>query len=243
MSLQSSLIASMALLAPAGEAHAEWIAFVYTGTSHTFGSQVRIRQPDSRTDATFESVSWAPHPFTQGAPYYGIRVSYYPGASAHVGAALDFTHYKMYAETAAVVRLQGVWNGSAVNELTYLGSRIQHLEISHGVNLTSINAQYRWKPAIGSAGRWQTHVGAGVLVYLPHAEGRVNDVGVSGDYQYAGQGGQIFGGAGYQLSRHLGVMLESKFDVGSLDVDLDPRTRISTDVRTVHVLAGFTVRF
>jgi hypothetical protein len=126
---------------PTSEAHAEWLAFAYTGVSHTFASDLRVRQPASATDATFEHVSWAPHPFTRGAPYYGIRLTYFPESKSHLGAAVDFTHYKLYAETAETVHMRGTWNGAALNPSAYLASRIQQLEISHGANLTSINVQ------------------------------------------------------------------------------------------------------
>jgi hypothetical protein len=227
----------------AGKAHAEWLAFAYTGVSHTFASDLRVRQPASATDATFEHVSWAPHPFTQGAPYYGIRLTYFPESNSHIGAAIDFTHYKLYAETAETVHMRGTWNGAALNQSTYLASRIQQLEISHGVNLTSINVQYRWRPSPFGRNVLETHAGAGFLVYLPHAEGTVNGESVSGDYQYAGSGGQIFGGTEYGLSRHLGIATEAKFDIGSLDINLDPNTRIETHVRTLHLIGGITFHF
>jgi hypothetical protein len=239
---QLSIALLIALLTLRGEARAEWVAAVYTGVSHTFSSDLHVRQSDSGSNATFEGVSWAPHPFTQGAPYYGLRLSYFPSTSSPLGVTLDFTHYKMYAETSETVYLHGTWNGAPFNGLTNLGARIQAFRVSHGVNLTSINAQFRWGPAY-SKGAWQAHTGAGVLVYLPHSEGTVDDVGVSGDYQYGGTGGQIFAGAEYGLARHLAIMVESKFDFGNLKLELDPRTRIDTQVRTLHLIGGLAFHF
>lgn len=222
------------------QAWAEWVVTVYTGVSHTFASDVRIRQGGS--DATFAAVAWAPHPFSQGAPYYGVRITYFPRSASHAGALLDFTHYKMYAETADLVPVHGVWNGAPVHETAILASRVQRLQISHGVNLTSISGEYRWNPVF-APGVWQTHAGAGLVVYLPHAEGVIDGTSVSGGYEYGGFGGQIFGGTEYGLTQHLGLLLEGKFDAGSLDLNLDPQTRIETDVRSLHLIGGISWHF
>ncbi len=224
------------------EARAEWVLTVYTGVSHTFASELHIQQSSSHSDLTFDNVSWSPHPFTQGAPYYGLRVSYFPTRSPRLGATFDFTHYKMYAQTADVVHMHGMSNGVFVNQLISLGTRVQAFQVSHGVNLTSVNAQSLWGPAFG-ANVWQYHTGAGLLVYVPHSEGTINNEGVSGDYEYGGAGGQVFAGAEYGLSRHFGALLESKFDIGSLDLDLHPSTRIKTQVRTLHLIGGLTFHF
>lgn len=237
--LRAAALAS-ALTLWQGPAHAEWVLTVYTGVSHTFASDLRIRQPGS--DATFDAVSWAPHPFTDGAPYYGVRISYFPHWSSHTGMMIDFTHYKMYAETADPVHVHGIWDGSPVNETAVLGSRVQHLQISHGVNLTSLSGEYRWNPVFAQ-GTWQMHAGAGLLVYLPHAEGMINGTGVSKSYQYGGFGGQIFGGTEYGITRHLGLVVEGKFDAGSLDLNLDPQTRIETDVRSLQLIGGLSWHF
>src|SRR5207245_8172832 len=61
------------------------------------------------------------------------------------GGNLDFTHYKMYAETDRVTAVEGRWNGSRVREFALMKTRVQNFEISHGVNLTSLNADYRWR--------------------------------------------------------------------------------------------------
>jgi hypothetical protein len=38
-------------------------------------------------------------------------------------------------------------------------------------------------------------------------------------------------------------MIEGKFDIGSLDVKLNPGTRISTQVRTLHLIGGVSLHF
>jgi hypothetical protein len=231
------------------DARAEWVLTLYTGASHTYASTVHVTRPSTASDASFDGVPWAPHPFALGAPYYGVRLSYFPSRKAHVGATLDFTHYKMYAETAEPVKARGVWNGAPLHADAPLDRYVQSFQISHGINLTSLDGQYRWNPLF-EHGPWEKHVGAGLLVYLPHSEGTIDGLGVSGDYRYAGWGGQIFGGVEYALHRRwtprwsrLTLLIESKLDMGSLDLDLDPLTRVHTRVATLHLLGGIAVHF
>jgi hypothetical protein len=230
-------------------ARAEWVATLYTGDSHTYASPLTVIQPQTHTDVTFSPVSWAPHPLGHGAPYYGVRISYFPAVASHVGATFDFTHYKMYAETEEQTTIRGEWDGRAVDEYTNLASAIERLEIAHGVNLTSLDAQYRWNPDF-TDGPWQTHIGAGVVAYVPHSDGVIDGVGVDESYQYGGLGGQIFGGAEYTLPARwqpkrmrLTLLVESKLDAGNIDLHLDPDTRIETRLATLHLIGGISLHF
>lgn len=226
-------------------ARAELVVSVYTGTSHTWSSDLRIRQGGSASDATFQDVHWSPHPF-KAAPYYGIRISYFPADTPRLGGTFDFTHYKMYADTGRAVWVRGMWNGSPVNQSAAMSTRIQNLEISHGVNLTSLNVQYRWSGAFDTfegTSRWEPHIGVGLVGYVPHAEGSINGVPSSANYALAGFGGQIFAGTEYRLWSHVGLLVETKFDGGNLGIDLNPATRAETNVRTLHVLGGLAMHF
>jgi hypothetical protein len=219
------------------------------GDSHTYASDFTLDQPQTHTDATIDRVSWAPHPLGHGAPYYGVRIGYFPSATSHVGAVFDFTHYKMYAETEEPGFLHGEFNGKRVAEYVTLASVITNLEIAHGVNLVSLNGEYRWNQTF-SQGPWQTHVGAGIVAYVPHADGIIDGVGVDESYQYGGIGGQIFGGAEYTLparwqprNLRFTLLVESKLDSGQLNLSLDPDTRIETRVTTLHLIGGISLHF
>jgi hypothetical protein len=239
-----SVLLILLLVIPSA-AHPEFVVSAYTGTSHTWASDLQIRQSTSASDADFQDVHWAAHPFRE-APYYGIRVSYFPRDAPGLGGTFDFTHYKMYAETDRAVRIRGTWNGSPINQSALMNKRIQNFEISHGVNLTSLNVQYRWKGAFsfgGGTSRWEPHVGAGLVGYLPHAEGSINGVPSSANYPFGGLGGQIFAGTEYRLCRHIGLFAETKFDAGRLDISLVPATRAETNVRTLHAVAGLALHF
>jgi hypothetical protein len=238
------LIAAATSLSFCCTARAELTVAVYTGTSRTDSSDLRVEQPGSRSNAEFHGVRWRARPFG-AAPYYGVRISYFPARSARLGGNVDFTHYKMYAETDRLTAVQGTWNGAHVDELALMSRRVQSFELSHGVNLTSLNVDYRWLADSSSsfAQRWQPHIGAGVVCYLPHAEGSINGRPSGANYQFAGAGYQLFAGTEYRVFRRLSVFVESKFDNGKLDIHLAPTARVQTDVRTVHALAGVAWHF
>ncbi|HVY80557.1 MAG TPA: hypothetical protein VG994_06195 [Steroidobacteraceae bacterium] len=231
------------LVATCEQARAEWILALDTGSSWTRESTLHVTQSASDSDATFGDVHWKARPF-EDSPYYGLRIAYYPSAAARLGGTFDFTHYKMYAQTDRTTSVSGRWNGVPLNERAPLASRVQALEISHGVNLAALNAEYRWSHAdsIGRFARgWSAHAGAGLVGYWPHAEGLLNDVSVGADYRHAGSGVQIFGGGEYRLNRRFGLLIEGKAEAGKLDIDLVPQTGIVTHTRTLHALAGVTL--
>lgn len=240
----ATLVAVGATCAFCCPAHAELIVAVYTGSSRTRSSDLRVEQAGSDSNAEFRGVHWQARPFDD-SPYYGLRVSYFPRQHRQLGWSLDFTHYKMHAATARAVPVQGTWNGSPVDESAPMNTRVQNFEISHGVNLTSLNGDWRWQAEHGAgfADRWQPHVGAGLVAYLPHAEGSINGSGSSGDYQLAGWGYQVFAGTEYRVLGHLSLFVETKFDQGKLNIDLAPAARVATKVRTLHALVGVAWHF
>ena len=221
-------------------ADAELLVAVYTGTSWTHSSDLRLEQASSASNAEFRGVHWEPRPF-RAAPYYGVRLSYFPDPAAHFGGNIDFTHYKMYADTDRVTSVRGIWNGAPIDSSVPMSTLVRNFEISHGVNLTSLNVEYRWSSGTESqlGRRWWPHVGAGVTVYFPHTEGAINGVPAVGNYQRAGEGYQLFAGTEYRLVNRLGVFADAKFDDGKLDFNLAPAVRVQTRTRTVHALAGF----
>ncbi len=249
--MRAALAAAMLGLLGASTARAEWVVTLYTGVSHTYQSDVQVIQPATHSDATFGEVSWAPHSFTLGVPYFGLRVSYFRSSAAHVGATIDFTHYKMYAETAEDSVIRGTWNGTPLYTWEPISTLMQQLS-APDVNLVSLDGQYRWNAEFDD-GPWEKHIGAGALVYLPRADAMINGTGVSSNYQYAGFGGQIFGGAAYNVParmqphdmalKRITLLVETKLNMGSLDMNLDPATRIDTRTTTVHLITGVSLHF
>jgi hypothetical protein len=225
-------------------AQAEVLLTLYTGVSSTRSSDLRVSQPITGSDATFENVSWRARPF-EDAPYYGIAIAFFPAPQARLGGSFDFTHYKMYADTSKSLRVHGRWNGSPINQIAPVDTRIQNLEISHGVNLMAFNLLRRWSypDRRGLFSRLEPQIGVGVGGYGPHAEGSINGISSGADYQWAGKGFQLFAGGEYRFTRHIGMTLNAKFDAGKLDIDLQPDARLQTHTRTLHAIGGLNGHF
>lgn len=229
------------LLFPHVTVSAENVFSIYTGTSFTRNSDLRIVQPGSGTDFTLRDVEWGADPF-KPAPYYGVRLTHFHERYPNWGAALDFTHYKMYAKTNRAVPVDGVWKGAAVNGVAPMDQYVQHFEISHGVNVLSINGIYRWLDLGLAGGRLQPYVGAGLAYYWPHAENTVDNAYHETGYQASGFGYQVLGGVRYRVTERVGAFVEAKFNSGTAEVGV-ANGRAQTALRTSHAVAGLNFNF
>jgi opacity protein-like surface antigen len=237
-----ALIAAAAWLLPHHAVlAAETLFSAYTGTSHTRDSNLRLVQPSLGTDLTARNVRWAADPF-KPAPYYGLRLTRFDEGHPSWGAAIDFTHYKMYAKIDRVVTADGTWRGSPVAGAGPLSQYVQRFEISHGVNVLSVNGVYRWLDTRVAAGRLQPYAGAGLAYYRPHAETTVDNADLSTGYQASGFGYQVLAGAHCRLTDQFGLFVETKFNSGTAKVDI-AGGRAETPLRTLHLLAGVSYRF
>jgi opacity protein-like surface antigen len=229
------------LLVPPVHALAENIFSIYTGTSLTRNSDLSISRPALGTNLNVQDVKWASDPF-KAAPYYGLRFTHFPDRHANWGAAFDFTHYKMYAKTDRVVRVDGTWNGAAADGVARMDQYVQRFEISHGVNVLSINAIYRWLDLGIAGGRLQPYAGVGLTHYRPHSENTVDNSDHETGYEASGFGYQLLGGARYQLTERTSAFVEARFNSGTAKVDI-ANGQAETPLRTFHAIAGIGFRF
>jgi opacity protein-like surface antigen len=220
---------------------AETLFSAYTGTSYTRNSDLRLAQPGLASDFTLRDVHWDAHPF-KPAPYYGLRVTHFYDRHPNWGAAIDYTHYKIYANTDRVVSADGTVRGLPVSAALPMSQLVQRFEISHGVNVLSVNGIYRWLDLGIAAGRLQPYVGAGLAYYRPHAENTVGGVPFEGGYQTSGFGYQLLAGANYRMTERVGLFAETRFNSGTAKVDI-AGGHAQTPLRTFHLVAGISYRF
>lgn len=233
--------AALALTCACTCASAETQVSLYTGTSLTRDSDLRVGQPGVGTDLTLHGVRWDARPF-HPAPYYGLRVTRFLDAGSPWGVALDYTHYKMYARTDRVVQADGTFRGTAVSGPAPMSRYVQQFELSHGVNLLSVSAIYRWQELALLGGRVQPYLGAGLAHYRPHSENQVGGLPHETGYAPSGLGWQALAGARYGLTDRTSLFLETKFNSGTARVDI-AGGRAETPLRTFHLLGGITVGF
>lgn len=237
ISLSHLLIALCAILG-SGSLFAENIALIYTGSSFTRNSDLRITQPGAGTNTSIRDVEWGADPF-KSAPYYGLRLLHFFEQQPNWGIGLDYTHYKMYAKTDRTTQVSGTWKGTAVNANAPIDQYVQHFELSHGVNMLSIIGVYRWASA---ADRLRPYLGAGLAYYVPHSENTVDNRSYETGYESSGAGYQLLGGAHYQLTNRVGIFAEAKFNSGTAEVDISDG-KAETPLRTFHVLTGLSLNF
>lgn len=176
-------------------------------------------------------VTWRGYPF-RFEIYYGIRLTYTPPYHPWTQVALDYTHYKVYAETNDRVLQDGTWHGEAFRETAPMRERVQSIEMTHGLNMLGLNVLQRVSgPQFSGA-----YIGAGPVVFLPHTESRIDGVPHTSGYDFGGTGFQFIGGAIGCLRSHR-VFAEMKYSNGAPFVAI-AQGRAQTALHTVHELAG-----
>lgn len=235
------VLALAGLLLFARATSAENLFSLYGGSSFTRNSALHVTQPGRATDLTLHNVEWGAAPL-KAAPYYGLRLTHFYDSHPNWGVALDFTHYKMYAKTARVIPVDGLWKGAPVQTTAAMDSYVQHFEISHGVNVLSVNGIYRWLAPGLAGGRLQPYAGAGLAYYRPHSENTVDGIAHETGYAASGFGYQVLGGLHYRLTERIGAFVEAKFNSGTATVDIADG-QAETSLRTFHAIVGLSASF
>lgn len=195
-----------------------WSLAIAIGLSFTRPSDLSIDQPADGNHAVFHNVRWAGQSFVSPL-YYVVRIG-------KGDVQLDYTHYKIVAEAQERVPVSGTWHGLPVDETAPVGDRVQHFEVTHGVNSFALVALLH-DPAHRGA-----YVGAGPVIFIPHAEsivdGRRNEWG----YAPGGHGFELLAGAGTPAP-----FADVKYIAGSIRVGVANGTA-ATALSTVAVSAA-----
>jgi hypothetical protein len=148
---------SLLLAAPLAAAEPGWTLQALLGGSWSRSSRLTIRQ-DGFQDLRFDA-KWETKPFTDPI-YYSVRAGRW---SRRGGWELELTHHKLYLRNPP--------------------PEVEHLEVSHGYNLVTLNRAWDLGPVLVRAG-------AGPVV--AHVEGRVRgrSYGTSG-YEWTGPALQV----------------------------------------------------
>lgn len=227
------------LLTPVPAA-AELSMSLYSGKVVTVNSDLDLKTADA--DLTFKDVSWTDHSF-EGPIYYGVRATYWPESLAGWGVALDFAHAKTYLQSGTVT-VTGTRDGLPVNGPEPITDTIEHFNMSHGLNMLTLNGLYRWFPAGGRdlspLGRSQIYAGLGGGITIPHVEAYIDGLRTF-EFQY--NGGPVvnaMGGVNYDLTDFLSCFLEYKLSYADVHADLNGGGRIDVQPWTHHFIVGLS---
>jgi hypothetical protein len=219
---------------PSAGTRAEWRLSVYGGGSDTRDSDIKLRQPGG-TNLTFSDVPWRGESF-QSPIYYGARVTYWFDA-APWGLALDFTHAKMIASPSDVVEVSGTRAGVPMSGREPTGNTFSNLQISHGLNLLTLNGLYRLQEFHGL----EPYAGLGAGVAIPHIESNIGGVETQ-EYQLAGPAAQGLIGLSYRVYGRFSVFAEYKLSYADISADLGGGGTLDVKPWTNHFLAGLSLR-
>lgn len=240
----AALLAAIAVVSGAA-AHAEIFASVYGGSSWAQDSDVQLLAPG--LDLRFRGVAWQGRSF-ESPPYYGIRGGWWIGSLPELGLSIDFTHVKAIADLDGVVGVSGLAGVPAqpVYGALRLGRAFDHLELSHGLNTLTLNAQLRWLPHgerdASPLGRLQPYLGLGAGVAIPHVEVRQGLLSASG-YQVAGPAAQGFLGLSVDVVHYLSLFAEYRIAWADIDARLGSAGSLRTRLWTQHVSVGLTLSY
>ncbi|MEJ2362491.1 MAG: outer membrane beta-barrel protein [Gammaproteobacteria bacterium] len=217
-------------------AHAQLDVTIYSGVSDSRNSDVQLTQPVN-TSLTFHNVSWDDQSLDNPV-YWGARLTYWFPHARRWGMAVDFTHAKIHADLRATVNVTGTRAGSTVNDQEVLGNTFSVLAMSHGFNLLTINAMYRWM----SQPRLQPFIGFGAGLAYPHVEVKINSSHTD-EYQLAGWAINGMTGLNYDLGKGFALFAEYKISYADMKADLNGGGTLKTKVWTNHLNLGVTYHF
>jgi lipid A oxidase len=231
------------VVAPAAPAGAEAFIDLYVGKSFTQPSDLKIRQPSRQSDFTFSGVSFDDRSF-ENPLYYGGRAGYFFEAVPWFGLAMEFFHFKMFAETSDSRRIDGVVGNVPVGGKVPVDTQVQRFDISHGVNYWTLDAIFRYKlvddPQQSPSGRVQLYAGVGLGPVLTHAKNTVGTVKGNAGYEIAGLGVQGFVGVRGLVWKYFGLFAEYKLTHANLNVGVaSGRGRL--DELSHHIVGGLTI--
>lgn len=189
-----------------------WSVAIAIGMSFTRPSDLAIHQPASGNDAVFHNVRWSGQSFVSPL-YYVVRFG-------RGDVQVDFTHYKIIAETNENIRVSGTWHGQRIDQTARLDERVQHIEVSHGVNSFALVGLAHDPVHRG------LYIGAGPIIFMPHAESTVDGRAAEWGYAQGGRGFEVFAGVGVPAP-----FAELKYAAGSIAVGVaggTAATRLST---------------
>ena len=228
------------VLLGAQPARGQPVVSVYGGAAATAKTAVTLSQPVA-TELTYRQVRWAGRSF-ETPPYYGLRFAYWFRRSPGWGLVVDYSHPKMIAVRNGSVEVRGRRNGVPLDSAETLSETFDQLEFSHGHNLLTLGAQYRWFSGDQNgrpARRARPYAGVGLGVAVPHVVVRTTGSQTS-EYQVAGPAVQAQAGVDVQLTARLSLLLEGKLAFADIDADLAGGGRVEVAPWTGQLALGLS---
>jgi lipid A oxidase len=144
-----------------------------------------------------------------------------------------------------IVSVSGARNGEPVSGHERLDDTFSALEFTHGYNLLTANAMYRFFASSREAAaqrRIRPYLGFGLGIALPHVEVE-DELSRTEGYQSTGPVAQGLAGADFPLTRRLSAFTELRLGWADIDVDLDSGGSLAVQPWTGQLALGLTFTF
>lgn len=230
-----TVVAAVLIVAHATSAQAQWTVSAYGGAMQTQSSDVRIDDREANTNLLFEEMPFDSRS-SESPIYYGYRVGYRVPTIAWLFVEGELIHGKVYPRSPTTTLGSGTLRGTSASDIPF-ESVVQHFNLSHGLNFIVFNAVAR--RAFTSRVAATARLGAGPM--LPHVESVV-DGARREEYQWAGIGAQVGGGAELTVWRTLALTAEYKWTHARPHVSL-ARGEAMLTTTSHHLAIGMTAMF
>lgn len=223
---------------------ADWKIQLYLGKSFTSKSDLRIKQLSRQNDLVFHDVEYCDASFKTPL-YYGLRVSYFPRGSPHLGLEVEFIHAKIYSDARQRVHVSGVRMGQPIDSTLMLGDIVQGFSMSHGLNFLFFNLVGRvglFRNELTKAGQVGLYGRAGIGPLIPHSESIVEGE-EKAQYELHGPACQLAFGSEVNLGKKFNLLLEYKYTFASPGGIKISHGTAETGVKTSHLVFGIGRKF
>lgn len=247
------LLVLLSLLAPAaayakgtaeqrcGDRHLK----LYSGVALTENSDLEIRRPAGLLDVTIRDVTWEDYSLSApSAPYIGVRAGCFSARRPWLGVALDFIHFKVFAETHRTVRIDGIVGGAPLDQRVTMNQIVQRYDVGNGVNMLLVSGVARARLRRDGdfpEGRLRPYAGLGAGPSILYTQSTVSGE-ERGGYELGRLGAQAALGIEYRISRRWDTFAEYKRTYTRANGSIaggDSETTLETD----HFVVGVGWRF
>jgi hypothetical protein len=224
--------------APAGDRFVE----VMTGLGLTDDSRLRITRSGTNgpTDLTFSHVRWDDHSLEgPSARYMDVRFGIFFARRPWLGVAVDFLHYKVFADVDRSIPVHGTLDGVTLDTVQPMRPIVQRYNVSNGVNLIPLSVFGRLR---FDDGRVQPFLGLGVGPTLLFTSSAVENNWRKGPYEWGHLAFLAQAGVRVRLGPRWGVLAEYKRSYTEANGSVHHGSS-RTILRSDHFVVGGTLHF
>jgi len=205
-------------------------------------SDLKVSQGDD-TRLTIRDVEWEDNSLSgPSARYTDVRFGYFFLRKPWLGVAVDFLHFKIFAEVEDELRISGVSEGVEIPPGTVapMSTYVQRYIVGNGVNFLPVSLLFRHRARQSERyphGRIQPYAGLGVGPTLLYTQSTVHGKQRGGPYEFGNAGFVLVAGTQFHVSRRWDLFFEYKRTYSKLNGSIKGGSS-ETELNSNHFTAG-----